>query len=137
MINNKSDIELLKIHLANPIYVRFLLKIFGTLEQDGTYETGLNWDSYARIPRDEQLLLEAKRAKGLSDYSFIENEGLFESIDGLMALPDAALYISYSFSMKYIINRTVGFFVFNVLFFIAVEVFNEFFLHSVHPIFYI
>ena len=113
MINNKSNIELLKIHLANPIYVRFLLKIFGTLEQDGVYETGLNWDTYARIPRDEELLLETKRARGLSDYSFIENEGLFESVDGLMALPDAALYISYSFSMKYIINRTVGFFCFH------------------------
>ena len=33
MINNKSDIELLKIHLANPIYVRFLLKIFGILNK--------------------------------------------------------------------------------------------------------
>ena len=107
MVQNNINSESLKVYLSNQSYARLLLKTFATLEQDRIYETGLSWDDYAKLTREDLLLLQTKRARSFSEFGFVENEDILENLGGVMAFSDAMQYLDYSAGMKYFLNRSV------------------------------
>ena len=107
MMQNNINSDSLKVHLSNPSYTRLLLKTFATLERDHIYETGLNWDDYSKLTREDLLLLQTKRARSFSEFGFVENEDISENYGGVMAFSDAMQYLDYSAGMKYFLNKSV------------------------------
>ena len=107
MLQNNINSGSFKVHLSNQSYVRLLLKTFATLEQDRIYKTGLNWNDYTKLTREDLLLLQTKRARCFSEFGFVENEDVSENFGGVMAFSDAMQYLDYSAGMKYFLNRSV------------------------------
>jgi len=103
----KLDTYSLKKHISGKAYADHIIEFFQTIENDITYNTGRNFHDFATMSRDQNMVLQLKRARKLAEYQFIENANAFEDPDGIIAYSDAMQYIDYSAGMKYFLNRSL------------------------------
>ena len=94
-------------YISGAGYTAALNTFFSTVENDPTFNTGLNWNDYANMTLDEYRLLQTKRARSLTDYQFIENDNIMDNPAAVSAYVNGMLYLEWSSGMKYFLNRSV------------------------------